>query len=393
MKTKMISKNTIYMLMQMSFWMVYCCCYGFVSYYLLEKGFSTSIVGIVSAIAGIISAVGQPVIGAIADKPGVGYKKTLVTSLILLFLFGIILIVFSAIHFDAGTCLAYGIVMLILGIATPLVNAAGVAYNNEINFGMARGMGSFGYALASYIMGYLTALVGAVIIPIAIVIISTVMLFITLSMPNKVGEETLEETLSGQLEENPSGSGFLNRYPAFTMLWIVLICMLTVHSLSNTYLLQILEKGGGNSKNLGTSVAIAALMEIPMIFYYEKVNRWISTKNLLVLAAFTYLLKSVLQLLNTNLFVFYMIQLLQLTSWGIYASASVYYAKEHIPEEDQTRAQAYMANALTIGNVIGTLIGGRLIDIYGVNAMLLFQCFMGALSLIGIVIWKFKYHV
>lgn len=99
-----------------------------------------------------------------------------------------------------------------------------------------------------------------------------------------------------------------------------------------------------------------------------------------------------MQLVNSNLLVFYFIQLLQLTSWGIYASASVYYAKENIPAEDQTKAQAYMSNALTIGNVIGTLIGGQLIDMYSVNAMLIFQCLMGALGLLGIVIWKYKYQ-
>lgn len=371
--------------MQMLFWMAYCCCYGFISYYLIDKGFNTSIVGIVSAIAGLISAVGQPFIGSIADKSNVGYKKPLMVSLVSLIIFSIILCYFSIIGFGAGICLMYGIIMLILGIASPLVNTAGVVFANEINFGMARGMGSLGYATASYIMGYLTAKVGSIAIPVSISIFSLVMIFITATMPNHLSS-------ASETKSTKSKTNVLKKYPAFTFLWVSFLFILTVHMLSNTYLLQILEKGGGDSHTLGIAVAIGAIMEIPMIFYFEKVNKWISIKNLFILSASTYLLRSLLQLLCSNVTIFYLIQLLQLTSWGIYASASVYYAKETIPAEDQAQAQAYMTNALTIGTIISALIGGRLIDMYGVNAMLIFQCLMGALGLLGIVIWSRKYQ-
>lgn len=85
-----------------------------------------------------------------------------------------------------------------------------------------------------------------------------------------------------------------------------------------------------------------------------------------------------------------MIQLLQLTSWGIYASASVYFTKELIPQSDQTKAQGYMTNALTIGTVIGTFVGGQLIEFFDVNAMLIFQTSMALISLIGMIIWRKK---
>lgn len=121
-----LSKNTKYMFIQMFFWMIYCSCYGFASYYLIEKGFGTSIIGIITAIAGIISAFGQPFIGGIADRVSVGYKKPLMTLM--------------------------------------------VSFAGEVNFGMARGIGSFGYALSSYVIGYLTAAKGAIMVPISFVI-------------------------------------------------------------------------------------------------------------------------------------------------------------------------------------------------------------------------------
>lgn len=397
------AKNTVYMLIQMMYWMIYCSCYGFVSYYLVEKGFGTSVVGIVTAVAGIISALGQPIVGALADKPKVGYKRPLVIILVILSVFGVILLGVSLSGFGAAICLAYGAAMLLLSLATPLVNAAGVAFPGEVNFGMARGIGSFGYAVASYLMGYLTAKLGCVVIPIFISAVSLAELIVTCIMPDKPKGEISEESAAAGEEaagsgEAPAGNDvrtkknfFLGRYPRFTFLWVVFIFLLIVHNLSNTYLLQILEKGGGTSYNLGIAVAIAAVVEIPMIFCYEKINRKISTQNLMVIAAASYLIKSVLQLVNTNLTAFYFIQLLQMTSWAIYASASVYFTKEIIPERDQVQAQAYMANALTIATVIGTFVGGQLIEAVNVNAMLVFQTAMALIGLVGMIAWKFKY--
>lgn len=385
-----ISKNTIYMIVQLTFWMIYCSCYGFVSYYLVEKGFGTSIVGIVTATAGILSATGQPLVGAIADNPKIGWKKPLITVLCLLTVAGIALAGISVWGSGALICLSYGDIMLLLGIAVPLINTAGVAFPDEINFGIARGTGSFGYALSSYILGALTVRVGPMIIPIEIALISLILLAFTLQLPNKLPEnKQLNNVIEKNMEQTKEVSkSFLSKYPKFRFLWIVLIFMLTVHCLSNSYLLQILEKAGGDSHDLGIAVAIATVMEMPMIFFYEKVNKYISAQNLLVMAVVTYLIRSVLQLWTDNLTVLYLIQFLQLTSWGVYASASVYYANEIIPEKDRSKGQAYMSNALTIGSVIGALVGGRLIDLYDVNAMLVFQVGMATIAVIGMIAWK-----
>lgn len=392
-----ISKNTIYMVIQLTFWMVYCSCYGFVSYYLVEKGFGTSIVGIVTATAGILSAAGQPLVGAIADNPKVGWRKPLIIVLCLLTVAGVGLAAISVLGSGALICLSYGGIMLLLGIAVPLINTAGVAFPDEINFGIARGTGSFGYALNSYILGALTVRVGPMIVPICIAAVSLILLIFTLQLPNKVIEQKVSTNADVKGEEakgkdvRGADRKFLSNYPQFRFLWIVLIFMLTVHCLSNSYLLQILEKAGGDSHDLGIAVAIAAVMEMPMIFFYEKVNKYISAQNLLIMAVVTYLIRSVLQLWTDNLTVLYMIQFLQLTSWGVYASASVYYANEIIPEKDRSKGQAYMSNALTIGSVIGALVGGRLIDLYDVNVMLVFQVGMATVAVVGMIIWKISY--
>lgn len=57
-------------------------------------------------------------------------------------------------------------------------------------------------------------------------------------------------------------------------------------------------------------------------------------------------------------------------SYAVYIPASVYYADQIMDEAHKVQGQALMTVAFTIGSVFGNLLGGRLIDWYGVRAML-----------------------
>lgn len=377
-----MNKNIKYMLIQMLYWMAYCSCYGFASYFLVEKGYGTTVVGVITAAAGILSAVCQPLLGSLADRLGTGYKKPLLLILVALILTGAELTASSLRGTGKEICITFALIMLLLSLANPFINLAGVSFAGQINFGMARAAGSFGYALASYTIGYVSAKFGAATIPALITGIAVFTIVVTLTMPNSVSDDVPSK------EKRSVNGVFFKRYPLFTLLWIVFIFLMTSHAFSNTFLLQIMEKAGGTSYELGIAVAIAAIVEMPMIFCYEKINRRISTKKLLIIAAATYLLKGILQLLNSNLFIFYLIQLLQFTSWGICASASVYIAKEIIPFVDQAQAQAYMTNSLTIGTVIATFFGGIVIDRFGVNHMIVLQCVAAGIALAGSIVWS-----
>lgn len=68
---------------------------------------------------------------------------------------------------------------------------------------------------------------------------------------------------------------------------------------------------------------------------------------------------------------FYAVQLIQIYGWGLLSIGIVYYVDGIVAEEDKAQGQAYAGMAMTIGNLIGSLFGGALIDDFGVNTMLL----------------------
>lgn len=72
----------------------------------------------------------------------------------------------------------------------------------------------------------------------------------------------------------------------------------------------------------------------------------------------------------------------QMLGWGLMTAASVYYVNALMEPEDAIKGQAYFTMAYTLGSVLGSFLGGTLIDLAGVHAMLLFStvsAFIGAL--------------
>lgn len=74
----------------------------------------------------------------------------------------------------------------------------------------------------------------------------------------------------------------------------------------------------------------------------------------------------------------YITQLFQIFSFAIFASASVYYTEDMVDEKDRTTGQALMAGAIVAGNVVGSSIGGFVLDAFGVKNMLLVNIILGA---------------
>jgi PPP family 3-phenylpropionic acid transporter len=74
---------------------------------------------------------------------------------------------------------------------------------------------------------------------------------------------------------------------------------------------------------------------------------------------------------------------LHILGYGLFAGISVIYVNETIAVQDQTRGQALMTMTVTLGAVIGSLLGGSLIDRIQVPGMLLVS---GVIALIGTII-------
>lgn len=356
-----------YALIQSFFWVCYAAVMGFVSMYLLQAGFDNSQVGLMIAAAGLLSALLQPVVAAYADRPGsmslgalirLSGLATLACALGLIFIRGN----------KALTGLLYGLSMVLLQLTTPLVNALGIATVNsgeKMNFGVARGFGSLGYAAAAYLIGLLAQRFGAVTVPICM---AAGFAFMVLSV---TGYGPVKRENAPAAERGKKG-GFLRRYPRYAAVLAGLVLIFVSHVVLNSFIYQIVEFKGGGSQEMGVAMAFASLIELPIMFLFGWMLKKARCHVWFRLAGVFFFLKCLGTLLCGDIPGFYAVQLFQMFGWALMTVSSVFYINAIMAPEDSVKGQACFTMSMTLGNVVGAIAAGRILDAFGVQAMLAF---------------------
>lgn len=361
--------NTRYTLMQTSYWGIFCALNGYAALYLDGKGFSAGQTGTLLAAGNILAAFLQPMVAAKADRPGRLSLKELIVTLGLISALAAALLCVTKNDFWIVSIL-FCISVVTNQILQPLANAVSMYYMNrgeKINFGFARGIGSVAYAGVSYLIGMLAGQVGVIVIPVAVIALYAVFLVMAFSFRiRKKGEES-----EGSEEKNTKGFVQLfAEHKTFAVFLAGIVVMFIFHFMTNTYMFQMVQAVGGDSRSMGIAVSIAAVCEIPVMIFFSKLVERIRVETLLRIAGIGWLVKAVAFCFCTSVAGIYATQVLQILAFGIYVPASVYYANQTMDESSKVKGQAMVTTAFTVGSVIGNLLGGKLIDWYGVHVML-----------------------
>lgn len=376
-----LSVKKQYVLLHGLFWMTYCVGGSFVSLYLQERGIDNTGIGVVTALCGTGSAILQPLLGRVCDRSSVLTWKKMILLLEIPFLIICILMLFVPGRLAAS--LFIGLLSLLAHTIPGFLNAAMSYYQNHgisVNFGVSRGTGSGTFALAALVLGKLADIHGSIIVPVAGIVLSLMFLVIVVKMPC---EHTREVHRSSA---DKASGGFVQRYPAFTLMVAAFATLATTQHMVLTYMLQIIQSLGGGSSELGKALALQAIVEIPMLFGFNRLRKRFRSNTLMVIAAFGFGIKSVAYCLAGSIFAIYLVQCLQIISFAIYVSACVYYTMDVVDVSDQVTGMALMTSVLAIGTVAGGLIGGVIIDSLGIPALLLSNVAIAAVGIIMVLI-------
>ena len=360
---------------------------AFSSVYLLSVGLSSGEIGILLAAGGVISAVLQPVAGILMDRhPYVSGKTVLAACSILIAVFGIILMLTPG-RSTGLTSVLYGVPIMLLYLAQPFLNALGMEAVNlgyGLNFGAGKAMGSMGYAAASYLFGIVSVKAGPQIVPSVFAFVYMLLTLIVVFYPVK--KSTGMSSSGGRVVlGNPYT--FLARYKRLAGVLTGLICIYYSHTLINTFALQIVIPKGGSSADMGSAAAIAAVCELITMLLFSVYMKKVRLINLLRVSGVFFTLKTFFSLTVRSIPGFFMIQGFQMFGWGLLAIGIVYYVNEYTAEDDKAQGQAYAGIAMTFGNVLATFSGGRIIDAFGVDTMLIVGTVISALG--TVILWVF----
>ena len=359
----MYSLTAHYALIMAFFWSNFTVLSNYASVYLLGHQFRNTEIGFMIAAASLLSALVQPLVGIYADRPRSLSVKQILFGMTGLFLMATVLISISSERSPLILIVSYAVALMLLQSMIPFTNALGTlsaGAGHRINFGIARGVGSLAYAIASILIGMATERFGISIIPLTAIGAYTGLGLCLLPFPFRKNTVT---------SKKDSSKGFLKKYPGFVIILAASSCLYSSHVLLGNFAFQIISSKGGNSESLGFAYAIAAVMELPMMFCFTRLLKRMNAGKWLIVSGFAFFVKSAGTLVASNVAGFQCVQSLQILAYAVITVASVYYIDDIMKPEDAVKGQAFFTMTNTIGSVLASAIGGWLLDISGVTSL------------------------
>ena len=372
-----------YIIINATYFAVYSGIHAYASVFLLEKGFSNTLIGITLALANILSVIFQPFVAGLIDKQGRLTNRNVSMASTALLLIGSILLLLI----KSGVVvifIIFALIYMVQMVYQPIITAMYFEYEAagcHIYYGLARGLGSCGFAVVSVFTGMAIGRFGVNILMILDIIFLTVAL-IVLYFFKKPQTPSVASSSETEVAHN-NLLVFTKTYPAFMLFVVAGVCFFFAHNAINDYMIQIITPLGGTEASMGTAVFIAALLELPTMALIDKIMKKISVKNLLLISAAAFLIKTLLMLVAPNMTVVYISQAMQMFAYAVFIPAGAYFVNQTMAKFDQVKGQAYINCSITLGGVFSSLVCGRLLDIRGPHFMLIVSL---AVTTIGLVI-------
>ena len=374
-----------YSLINITYFAAFCTIHAYAAVYLLANGFSNTQVGILLAVANIVSAVFQPLIAGVIDKPGpLTNRRFILVSVLIIFAGSLLLLFFN--KSKAFIFAVYALIYMIQFSYQPVVLALNFEYQKAgcpIYFGLARGLGSASFAVTSAFIGSMVAKQGVNVllwVNIITMVLSAVIVF-TFKKPEETGAGASAVSEPAKTQAAASNgtattahnkiSDFAKTYPAFMLFLVGTICFFFAHNMINDFMIQIIRGLGGGEKELGYSNFLQAILELPVMALIGFVLKKIASRKLLVFSGAAFFIKMIILMAAGNMAMYYFSQSFQLFAYAVFVPAAAYYVSETMEELDQVKGQAYITSAITIGGVFSNLISGVILDNLGINPMLL----------------------
>lgn len=370
--------------MQSAFWAGMSALWGYLSVYLLAKGFSNGQIGFINSFALVLSIVIQPMLATLSDHdPRFGSRRlAMLLTVITLAVTGI-LYCFNSTPWIIAVC--FVLIGTLIQLLAPFFNAIVMEYHLRgipVNYGFGRGVGSAFYAAASLGMGLvLEHQPPVVMLPVFAALFGLLLLsLITFRYPLP----PLPETTDAREDEQLSNRQILKNYPVFVLLLIASALMMASHNTINTYFIHLARSIGHGESLMGIVMAICAFMELPSMALFPFFKSHFSIRTLLRIAALGFLVKTVLLMVAHTPAMMCIAALFQFFEFGILQPAMVYYTAQLLNVANLVKGQSlYYVFSNCVGPAAASLIGGFLLDRFGVTAMMLF---LTACCVAGLVI-------
>lgn len=393
--------NLDYALMQSTYWMFYAVAGIFVSVYMLGKGYSNTAIGLVIAVGNIAAVIVQSIIADITDRfdriSNITVIKTM--TVVLFMLTAAVLLTGSR---SAGLTAAYTALIVVHTALHPFINSLSFTLGESgiyVSFGIGRSMGSLSAAVLGLVMGYMVTALGVDVIPFSglmILIAMEAVIIITgrhykkqtdlqkmIFLEKKAEEDRTEHTEPE--DTDISFIRFIKDNIRFVVMSVGVAALFFGNVILENFTIQIVENIGGNTEQMGIVIFVMSILEMPAMIFFDRLKRRFSYIFLLRIAAVFFAVKITMMYLARSMMLIYIAQINQILGYGLLFPAMVGFIGHVMTKGEAVRGQALFTTAITSGNVLGCIAGGRILDIMSVNSLLLIS---SAVTVLGtIIVW------
>lgn len=384
MKKKLIIDYTI---TQVLFFSMVSVMYDYGAYLLITIGYSSSKAGFLLSVGCIISLLLQAIVANISDN---SKKLSIFKISAIVSAFSLLANIYGYLRNDVSLLTSIGFVLMfgIYSALEPMNNAIPDTikrHGYDITFGFGRAFGSISYALTSLIVGFLTEKYSYQVITILNMITSVLMIcsYLVTEKHYKTLTEVQEQTKEKQ--ETISFFSFFKRHFDYVLLSLAICGIYFGFTMSENLAVLIIENVNGTTKDIGFVMSLKAILEVPVIFFYDKLENKFGTTSLLIFAAVNFTVKALVTYLATSTTLLILAQLIQPISFAIMIPAIVSYTNKVMSAKEAVRGQAMFPMFTAIASILSSSVGGAIAESYSVSAMLLVALIVSAVSSVAFI--------
>nr|MDO4741508.1 MFS transporter [Eubacteriales bacterium] len=271
---------------------------------------------------------------------------------------------------------------LAFSLPTSLSNTLCAYYSENsyrIDYGMGSGFGSLSFSFASLGLGYIVSAFGAGAMMLLMLLLIAFEMVLVLRYPR------IEQTAApgaAQVRMRPASRlsipGFCRRYRFYMLTMLGVTCLAATHTMAENYLINLFERIGGGSENVGTALFLACTTAAPFLLLFERIQKKTGVAILMRLSGVFFVLKALLLIGAASIGAIYMIELLQTFTYCFLYPSLYYFARSRVNAADMAKGQALATALYTLGAAAGNSLGGIVIDALGLNAMLVLAAAIAA---------------
>ncbi len=395
-----MNKNSLfwtigYTFINILYFAAFCTIHAYAGIFLLDKGFTNTQVGLALAISNILSVFGQPLVAGIIDRGKFLTNRITVMASSFFLLAGSVALIFISGE-KVPIFFIFVLMYTVQFVYMPMMIAMNFEYSKvgcKIHFGLARGMGSAGFAVTSFFLGKAVKNYGTDIILYVTASAMAAMVLLVYFYKKPQNDETKKDwdIDNSEIFENAEKSGvsenekngllsFSKKYPFFMVFLLGAALCFFAHNMINDFMIQIIRSLGGSETQLGYATFLQAILELPVMAFIGFVLKRISERHLLVFSAVSFFIKTAILIFATSMFGMYVSQSFQMFAYAVFIPAAAYFADNYMHDKDKVKGQAFINSAITLGGVFSNLVCGKILDAFGVKMMLTIGvavCFIG----------------